>query len=409
VRFDLQGGQSAACPPDASPHIRGHALLCPPYATTHFELRRKMTSPDLPAQIEKTGFVLENRIAQILKAARWTVISNRYYIDDAKEAIREIDLVAYKTTKVKHLDIYTALIISCKKSAVHLWAFLARDINLNDPNSDWQPLHAWSNDKAVTYQLALNGAVKRYHEAVNRAGVTNALQIPTVEVFAFQEMDKTTGKPKNDSNIYESVIQLMKAQAYELGALPQRKKTPSIYQFNLLTIVDSDLIRLMFSGQTIDASPVDDEHLIARYIINKREAVSRIRFIKADKFEGMLPEYDKLHSTNCQWFDTEYDDFYNDVIKNPKRVAVLIGEFRKKIRMDIRLLFMQKKLKPPEDDLIDVYWSKESASVRIGGFFGEDGEGILNADINTKKNIASALLKVFRYQGPFEFIDDIPF
>jgi hypothetical protein len=368
-----------------------------------------MTSPDLPAQIEKTGFVLENRIAQILKAARWTVISNRYYLDDTEESIREIDLVAYKTAKVQHLDVYTTLIISCKKNASNLWAFLARDINLNDPNSDWQPLHAWSNDKAVTYQLALNGAVRRYHEAVNHAGVTNALQIPAVEVFAFQEMDKTSGAPKNDRSIFKSITQLMKAQAHELGALPQRKKTPSIYQFNLLSIVDTDFVRLMFSGQTIDASPVDDEHFIARYIINKRESISRIRFIRADKFQYLLPEYDALHSTNCQWFDTEYDDFYHDVTKNAKRVAVLIDEFRKKIRGDIRLLFMQKKLKPPEDDLIDVYWSDTSASVTIYGTFGEDGARLLNADVNTKKNIASALLKVFRYQGPFEFIDDIPF
>ena len=114
----------------------------------------EMTNQRLPAQIAKTGFVLENRIAQLLKAAKWTVISNRYYVDDAQESVREIDLVAYQTSKVQHFDVYTTLIISCKKSETNLWALLARDINLKDPNSDWQPLHAWSNDKAITHQLA---------------------------------------------------------------------------------------------------------------------------------------------------------------------------------------------------------------------------------------------------------------
>ena len=45
-----------------------------------------MTHKQFAEQIEKTGFVLENRIAQALKAAKWTVISNRYYVDDAEES-----------------------------------------------------------------------------------------------------------------------------------------------------------------------------------------------------------------------------------------------------------------------------------------------------------------------------------
>ena len=77
------------------------------------------------AEICKTGFVLENQIAQTLKAAGWTVISNKYYVDDFEESVREIDLIAYKVSKVKHLDVYTALIISCKKSESNAWALLA--------------------------------------------------------------------------------------------------------------------------------------------------------------------------------------------------------------------------------------------------------------------------------------------
>jgi hypothetical protein len=150
-------------------------------------------------QITKTGFVLEHSIAHQLKAAKWTVISNRYYVDDAQESVREIDLVAYQASRTQHFDVYTTLLISCKKSAENVWALLARDIDLKDPNTDWQPLHAWSNDKALAYQL--DGAAKRYHEAQNKAGVGSALQTPAVEVFAFQEMNKTSGSPQNDTNI----------------------------------------------------------------------------------------------------------------------------------------------------------------------------------------------------------------
>jgi hypothetical protein len=369
-----------------------------------------MNLAHLPAQIAKTGFVLENRIAQALKAEKWTVISNRYYVDDAEESVREIDLVAYQTTKVQHFDVYTTLIISCKKSESNLWALLARDINLKDPNSDWQPLHAWSNDKAINFQLAGPSAAKRYHDGAQHLGVHIALQTPTVEVFAFQEMNKTSGAPQNDKNIFAAVTSLMKAQAYEIGALPQRKKSPAIYQFNLLSIVDAELVRLIFSEQTIDAVPVDGEHYIARYIIKKQESVSRIRFVRAEMFEKFLPEYSALHNANCQWFDQECNDFYRDVMKDGKRVALLIEVFRKEAGWHIRWPFIENSMPAPDVDSVNMFWSDRSTSVKIYGAFGEDGVRVLNADANAKGHVAKALLNVYRYNGLFEFEDDdIPF
>lgn len=171
----------------------------------------------LSAEIRKTGFVLENQIAQELKAANWTVISNKYYVDDSEETVREIDLVAYRVGRVQHFDVYTVLIISCKKSDSNLWALLARDINLKDPNSDWWPLHAWSNDRALSYQLAEAGKARRYHEQVATLGVVEALSVPAVEVFAFQEMDRASGKPQNDKPIFSAVTSLMKAQCAAPG------------------------------------------------------------------------------------------------------------------------------------------------------------------------------------------------
>jgi hypothetical protein len=369
-----------------------------------------MTYEQLSAQIEKTGFVLENRIAQILRAEKWTVISNRYYVDDAEESVREIDLVAYQISRVQHFDVYTTLIISCKKSEANLWALLARDINLKDPNADWQPLHAWSNDKALAYRLGSPDTAKRYHEGAIRLGVSTALCTPTVDVFAFQEMNKTSGAPQNDKSIFAAVTSLMKAQAYEIGALPQRKKTPAAYQFNLLSVVDTDLVRLMFRGSVINAEPVDGEHYIARYIIQKRESFSRIRFVRADMFANVLSEYGTLHSANCRWLDAECNEFYRDIMQDGKRVSALIDEFRKETRWHIRWPLIQHNLKAPEADSVNIFWSEREASVKIYGEFGADGTKILNADTNAKGHVAKALQKVYRYSGSFDFEDDdIPF
>lgn len=65
----------------------------------------------------------------------------------------------------------------------------------------------------------------------------------------------------------------MKAQAYELGALSERKKKPSVYQFNLISIIESDLIRLNIDGHNISQVEIESEHYISRYIIKKKRNV----------------------------------------------------------------------------------------------------------------------------------------
>lgn len=55
------------------------------------------------SQIRKTGFDFENRVAQQLKGARWNFISNKYYVDDLSDTVREIDFVAYQVSKVQRM------------------------------------------------------------------------------------------------------------------------------------------------------------------------------------------------------------------------------------------------------------------------------------------------------------------
>lgn len=369
-----------------------------------------MATDHFAEQIQKTGFVLENAIAQQLKAARWTVISNRYYVDDAEESVREIDLVAYQVSRVQHFDVYTALLISCKKSDTNAWALLCREIDLKDPNSNWQPLHAWSNDKAVAFQLAKSDSATVYHEKIAPSNVGNALRTPDVEVFAFQEMSKLSGAPQNDKAIFSATTSLMKAQAYELGALPQRRTKPAVYQFNLLSVVDSDLIRLFFTGTAIKSHPVVQEHYIARYIIKKQATFSRIRFMRADAFASLLPEYAALHRENCLWFDAQCNEFYIDIVKDSKRKETLITDFRKAVRWDIRWSLIDHKLPPPDIEELNFYWSDRNARIQIYGSFGTAGAQALNDDQKIKGKVAEALKQVYRYSGDFAFdADDTPF
>ncbi|WP_431151835.1 hypothetical protein [Acidovorax facilis] len=380
--------------------------------------------------IKKTGFVLENRVAQLLKASGWTVISNKYYEDDYSNTVREVDLIAYKVSHVQHFDVYTTLVISCKKSEENVWALLARDINLKDPNADWWPMHAWSNDPALQYRLAEPNCAKAYHAAAQSFGVVQALSVPDVEVFAFQELSKAAeitsvtrkqthgsgstklaSSPKNDVAIFSAITSLMKAQAYELGSLPNRKKKPSLYQFNLLAVADTELLRLHFRGSDIECAEIDSEHYVGRYIIHRKETFSRIRFIRASAFESTLQDYGRLHDANAKWVADECDSFYRDIVQDDRRLNALLPTFRNEVRSFIRWKSVSEAGVHVDMETATLSYSKKEKKLLIHTDFGLeiDAPDKFNQSKAIKERVSKALEKVYRYEGAFEFIDDIPF
>ena len=361
-------------------------------------------------EISKTGFVLEYKVADLLRQAGWTVISNKYYEDDFEGSVREIDLLAYKVRKVQQVDVYTTLLISCKKSESDVWALLARDINLKDPNADWCPLHAWSNDKAIAFEISKPKTSLTYHEHAINFGVKEALSMPDYEVFAFQEMNRTSGAAKNDKNIFAAVTSLMKAQAYELGALSQRKNKPSVYQFNLLSVIDSEIVRLVIDKDEISQEIVDSEHYISRYIINKRETFSRIRFVSYASFKDKIKDYKRLHDANCKWFDDAIDSFYDEILKDYTRSNILLDDFQGEIWWDVYWPIRRKHNIKIEKENIFVGWIKESEFAKIEITCDESVIDDLNANTTIKEKVGAALKKVYRYEGEFVFeINDIPF
>lgn len=361
-------------------------------------------------EIQKTGFVLESKVADTLRRAGWNVISNKYYEDDFEGSVREIDLLAYKVSKVQDLSVYTTILVSCKKSEQNIWALLARPIDLKAPNADWWPLHAWSNVKAISYALAKPNLAKKYYQDVEVLGVRDALATPEYEVFAFQEMKRGSGAPQNDKNIFGAVTSLMKAQAYEIGALPQRKKSRAVYQFNLVSIIDSELYRLVMLGDKISQEKIESEHYVSRYIINKSETFSRIRFLTASEFKSALKDYGRLHQANCKWFDAQIDSFYEGILEDYNRSSVLINEFRSEVEW--RISFAVKKL--PAGKLtkssLDVGWNRKGKYAVVSFWEIAPFVEALNENAELKKKVSAALEKIYRYTGEFRFeIEDIPF
>lgn len=360
--------------------------------------------------IQKTGFVLENKISQALKKHGWNVISNKYYEDDFEGKVREVDLIAYKVKRIQNFDVYTCLIISCKKNETNTWVLLCRDIDLKDPNSDFWPLHCWSNDPTINYQLSNVVDPKNYYRDLKKSGVKKALADPNVDIFAFQEMDAKTGAPKNQKAIYDSITSLIKAQSYEVNALPERKKTPCVYQFNLLSVVDAEIVRLEFKNNEITPSTTSDEYYVSRYILKKKQSFSKIRIISAPKFEQTIEDYNKLHKENSNWFNLLCNDFYVNIEKDYRKLIELTDKFSLELSINFRSRYRLLTTKLFEKDNVFLNWDKEKSSLVID--FNHDDidlDDVLNDDAQAKKIIAKALKTTYRYEGLFYIGVDIPF
>jgi hypothetical protein len=360
--------------------------------------------------IHKTGFSLEYSTSNLLKENGWTVINNKYYIDDQQQTVREIDLVAYKARQIQQFWVYTTLIVSCKKSEQNIWALLSKELDQNDPNVDWRPLHIWSNDKALDYMITQPSFKEKFFaDLADRQG-SAALRVPLHHVFAFQEMNKQSGKPQNDKHIFESITSLMKAQAYELDALEHRKKIPVIYQFNLISVIDSDLIRLQFSKSSVKAIPEDDLDYVANYIVNKRETFARIHFIRSNKFGSTVTIYNNLHEFNCIKFDNLGTQFYLDAYKDNKKQAVFVKPFFKDLLWRVRIWLSHKFKIEKSLDSSYISWNEELNVLQIQLDLDYEHVEFLNEHEYATKITRTLLKKYFRFEKEFAFcVEEIPF
>ncbi|MEM5404114.1 hypothetical protein [Paraburkholderia unamae] len=368
--------------------------------------------------IKATGFPFEHWTAERLLANKWQIISNRYYIDDDENKMREIDIIAYKASSHGDFDLRTVIIISCKKSEQHNWAFLSRDANHGDPNSNWKPVHFWSDHKPLSYAVSRDSWAAKYHESVKDRGVKELFDQPDYDVFAFQEMfceegkkDKKLGASKGDFNIYASVLSTIKAQLYEMSIRGNpARKVPAIYQFNLLCLADAKFIRLHFRGDEILPAEVDSATHIARYLVKRNQIFARVLFSTKENFDALLAQYEKLHNANKKILVEQRDKFYERIERDTKRLDVLIDEFRASLRTALIL----SENSPPYTQILEasksanLAWSDSEKKLKIL----IDGVNIEIDKFNVSsvhKRVAEILKKIYRYEGDFTFDEDIPF
>lgn len=369
-----------------------------------------MNLEKIQENICKSGFKLEYEIANILRDDGWNLITNKYYLDDHEESVREIDILAYKHKQVSKISVYTAVIISCKKSETNNWAFLARNIEKHDPNADWQPFKGYSNNNSTIFYLDRGDWSKNYYARMLEA-CPSIFGKPEVDIFAFQEMSKEKSTCQNDKNIFNAITSLMKAQAYELNSLRANrvKDTPVFYQFNLVSIIDSELVRIKFEGDKINASAIDTEDYVSKYILNKKTSTSRIKFLTAKKFRESIKEYSVLHSENSKLIQDLDDLFFKDILQARDRTKILLPEFRDKIKKYLWSPYYSATQETLVVDDFDISWNKRGGEAVIEIDTSRKIISELNDDDSCIKAAKAALREVYKYEGPVCFEEIILF
>lgn len=362
----------------------------------------------IKAEIQKTGFVLENKVCRLLEENGWNIINNRYYLDDVQEVNREIDIIAYKVQKVEDILYYTSLIVSCKKSEKNLWAFLTKDMNHNDPNINFCPIYNWSNDKVLNFMVEPKRIESRVWGMTEEQPHLKFVYGLDKQVFAFQQMNNTSYTPQNDKDIYNSIITTIKALEYERNSLSKRKETKAIYNFNLLSILDGEMITIHFNDEGETIEEIDEIKYLNRHIVNKKEAFYRVHFMKYERLNEYIQQLNELHSWHMNFYPSLIKEFYDNIteFEDNEGFRLLSKEF------EIAIMWLLNHKVNGEQTIsnIELKYDQTYNKLLIGignentNFREEEAIAeILNNDEYVMEVTKSALTRIYKFDGEFEF------
>lgn len=321
----------------------------------------------------------------------------------------ELANLIFSRTKVvsdKRVDAITAVLISCKKDAQNNWAFMTRDKPTHDPNVDWDPIHLWTDLQPLSAYLTDERWRKKYSDGC-RAAIGETFS-PQREVFAFQQISNDGKRAHNDKKIYSSVESLLKALSFELGAVPNRAKgRRRIYQFGLATIVDAPLIDVRYGTSKEVAVEVQQIVHLARYIVDRRELVGVINFVRVDVIEAYIHALDRLARHNGEAFQQLSENAYAAIKTNSEVKKFFATSLLSPIRLEVNRYFARNKVQERMTSLSLNFDDKsEVLQLEVDVFHSIDE---LNEDVCLMASIKKVLLERARFTGKFRFADDMPF
>lgn len=373
---------------------------------------QKSYAEELDEKIKQTGFVLEHDVAEMFENAGWSVIHNRYYIDDVILQQREIDLVVYKVDEsTPNFRIVTGIIISCKKSEQYDWIFLTRKAPSMSSNINMFPITLSSNVGIFNFQLSITDWVKEKNVKYGKfKGLLQKLFSYSEVIFAFKEFKYNDVRTRSDSAIFDSISSLVKAQSYEIKSLKARRKPKEtyVYNFNLLSIADLKMIKLYFEGSGYSKTEINRINYLNRFIINGSEQHSKIEFVTFNCLSDLIKDYNLLHEWNIDFYKKNIEDFYKNIWEENRKAYIInnhgdefLQSIKTRIKVNVKYDFYFSVL------LLDY----NDAMLKIDCNVSDEINKELNKNITVQRITKEWLKQYFRYTGKFVFQDliELPF
>jgi hypothetical protein len=271
--------------------------------------------------LEKTGFPLENFVCDHLEKIGWYAIGGRYYCDDTDGKAREIDILSYKIRKGRFVDVFSVLLISCKKDHSNSWVFLSKRKPKKDPNYRWDPVFIHSSNSLIESLCGDEDFRDQYRESMGV--LKNQIIEIDKNVFAFQLVKDES--PQNDKPIFGSIESLIKAREHERKSLKSKliknpkKKKRRVYIFNLITVVDAEMYDAHYLDKDCSITKTEEIKYLARYIVDKEDVVARIHFVSKNKFARILKKYDAMSAKELLFFDDKVSSAYSRWWESPQK------------------------------------------------------------------------------------------
>lgn len=170
-----------------------------------------MTIEGIRKTICQSGYVLEIEIADLLQRNGWDVFFQYPYLDKKQEKIRKIDLLCFRRNLIVDYipnpsQILGSLVIECKKSTKHGWAF--------------HTIKKEGSQAAFWTVLDLKERVKEIKQTQE--------QDPTNFMNNFHPLKKDTRigtlcciPPKHPDDFYEALNQILSDITYGTGNIPR--------------------------------------------------------------------------------------------------------------------------------------------------------------------------------------------
>lgn len=370
--------------------------------------QKKTYEEKVSNEINKTGFVLEYEVTDAFSKAGWNLINNKYYLDDIHNVPREIDIVAYKVEEIFEVYVYTSLLISCKKNESDNWAFLVKALDKNDPNLNWKPIENTTSSKILrrmSKRLAWREDYLKY-----QCDDSKILFEPDAHVFAYQQLNKTSGKPQNDKQIYESISTLIKALAYEKDKRVDKRtfQKDTFYNFNLITIADTEMFKIDFTESPKSVSKINQQLYVNKFIVNGLEENKKVHLFTKEILSEMIDVYNKLHSSNCEYVKETIKLFYDKVFEQRFYYSVFLDEFADRLTSFMSFI----SINPVNLDAKGISFELKENKLKI---LFDIASGITLSEVkgsdDLKAHTRNLLFDYYEYTGEFDFDyeDELPF